>query len=267
MASTFDDRWAYKGLRVHNLFGAHDHALRFGDSDRVSILVGPNGVGKTNLLRLMYAVANLDFARMSALPFECASFRLARGGTATVVRVQTGDESKVRLELRPGGQDTPSQVTVGSREMRPRAGRPVRPWVRRVSPTEWLDERAGDFVDAEELRQRYGAIPAHELRADIAKTASWIESVAVPAGAILVETGRLDSAARHRESIDEPISGRARSAGVNRPERASNPYLDMITRDIEAATRESFVRSQAGDKDVLRNGPRSRAGDREHWRT
>ncbi len=57
MANSEDaSRSRLSGVSITGLFGRYDHEFKLAQSDRVTILHGPNGVGKTAVLRLLYAV-------------------------------------------------------------------------------------------------------------------------------------------------------------------------------------------------------------------
>lgn len=59
-----------KRIEVKGLFGLYDHTIDLKMEDRVTILHGPNGVGKTALLRMVKAALATDPKRLSARPFD-----------------------------------------------------------------------------------------------------------------------------------------------------------------------------------------------------
>lgn len=56
-------------IEVEKLFGLYDHRIELNLEERVTILHGPNGVGKTMLLRMVDAALKGDFDSLYGLPF------------------------------------------------------------------------------------------------------------------------------------------------------------------------------------------------------
>ena len=84
-------------FRVTGLFDAFDHEIAFpvqgpdADAPQVVFLVGPNGVGKTTLLKMLAGILELDFTPCRAVPFETAELVLSTGDTLRVKRTVGGE--------------------------------------------------------------------------------------------------------------------------------------------------------------------------------
>ena len=59
-----------KRIEVVGLFGIYDHVIDLNLEDRVTILHGPNGVGKTVLLHLVRSILGGDFEKLAQVPFK-----------------------------------------------------------------------------------------------------------------------------------------------------------------------------------------------------
>ena len=68
-------------IEVDQLFGIYDHRIDLNLRDRVTLLHGPNGVGKTSVLRMVDAFLRKDFARFKRIPFTRFLLRFADGST------------------------------------------------------------------------------------------------------------------------------------------------------------------------------------------
>lgn len=55
---------------VKGLFGMFDHDIQLNQDSRITIIHGPNGVGKTVLMRLVHGLFNYDYAYIGSVPFE-----------------------------------------------------------------------------------------------------------------------------------------------------------------------------------------------------
>jgi predicted ATP-binding protein involved in virulence len=59
---------------VNNLFGMFKHEVDFNLNDRITIIHGLNGVGKTAILRLIDGVVNRQAVEILSIPF--AEFKI-----------------------------------------------------------------------------------------------------------------------------------------------------------------------------------------------
>lgn len=57
-------------IRIDGLFGLYDHCINLNLKERVTVLHGPNGVGKTVTLKLIEALLNGDYAEFCRFPFK-----------------------------------------------------------------------------------------------------------------------------------------------------------------------------------------------------
>lgn len=78
-----------KKIAVKGLFGLFDHEIPVHSAERVTIIHGPNGFGKTVMLRMIAALAEGDPSIFETTPFS--EFRLTlQDDTARVIRPTDG---------------------------------------------------------------------------------------------------------------------------------------------------------------------------------
>lgn len=73
-----------KQISVQKLFGVFDHTIPLNQEERITIIHGPNGYGKTVLLRMIDGFFNEDYAILHDTPFD-------------ELRLDFTDESYIRL--------------------------------------------------------------------------------------------------------------------------------------------------------------------------
>src|ERR1039457_5992116 len=74
-----------KSVSVKGLFGVFDHSIPLHSAERVTIIHGPNGFGKTVMLRMIAALLEGGTSVCDHTPFS--EFRLTfEDGTAAIVR-------------------------------------------------------------------------------------------------------------------------------------------------------------------------------------
>jgi hypothetical protein len=90
-----------KSISVEGLFGIFNHELPLQNQDRVTIMHGPNGFGKTAMLRMIAAVAQGDIAFFERTPFS--EFRLLlEDNTRRIVRRTVEKRSRNSVGGRSG---------------------------------------------------------------------------------------------------------------------------------------------------------------------
>lgn len=86
-----------KSVSVKKLFGWLDHRVELRHEERVTILIGPNGVGKTRLLELVAAVAEARVDQLVGVPFEELRIDFDDGRAVLVRRTQGAVPMRHRL--------------------------------------------------------------------------------------------------------------------------------------------------------------------------
>ncbi len=57
-------------IAVKGLFGMFDHEIPLNQESRITIVHGPNGVGKTVLLRMVHGLFNFEYEYIGGIPFD-----------------------------------------------------------------------------------------------------------------------------------------------------------------------------------------------------
>ena len=95
-----------KEIEIKALFGYFDHKVPFKENDRITIIHGPNGVGKTTILRLVSDLFTCRFLSLYITPFDRIVIRFKPKGSLTVVRddrtrAEGSQSSDVTIYLQP----------------------------------------------------------------------------------------------------------------------------------------------------------------------
>lgn len=75
-----------QSIRVEGLFHLYDHQVELNLEDRITILHGPNGVGKTVLLRMVNYLLEGRFSYFSKIPFRKFTLSFTDGARIELIK-------------------------------------------------------------------------------------------------------------------------------------------------------------------------------------
>ena len=78
-----------KSVTVKKLFGIYDHSISLRLDERVTIIHGPNGVGKTMILKLLSALFSGRLHEFGRVPLEHFEVQLTDGTTISVSQARS----------------------------------------------------------------------------------------------------------------------------------------------------------------------------------
>lgn len=183
-----------KSVSVEGLFGLYDHTIPLNLEDRVTIIHGPNGVGKTKILHWTAALLRGDLSVFLDIPFGRFTVELTDGETLTVEPVDpsAGDEAVLLLRRTARAEATVRRVS--------------RQWIlsnRAMASTPGTSRRQLPFVSAlpmgttiDECSQALG----RRVRADRAESASTSQR-------IQIFLDKVDGKLRNKRVSVDPRSG------------------------------------------------------------
>ncbi len=146
-------------IEVDGLFGIYDHGIDLNLDDRVTLLHGPNGVGKTTVLRMVDALLRNDFACFKRIPFTRFLLRFEDRSTLELrtsdLPESTGDAGTLTLTTADGTRNI-HQV-----DLRPSEAESVAARIRYIEPhhslpNAWIDVRDGEVLSESEVLSRFG---------------------------------------------------------------------------------------------------------------
>ena len=180
-------------VEVHGLFGIYDHPIDLNLRDRVTLLHGPNGVGKTSILRMIDGLLRYNFAYFRRMPFT----RLLLGfQDGSVLQLTTdpdvaGHQESAKLTLTTKhGQNHSSAVSLGPSQAESIAAKIdyLRP--HGSAPDTWIDVRDGEVLSDSEVLSRFAGVPPSRKNRP-KKSPDWLRDFLASANTYLIEAQRL----------------------------------------------------------------------------
>ena len=245
-------------VQIRGLFGHYNHDFELSQRDRVTILHGPNGVGKTAVLRLLYALFSGQLLRLLSVRFDtftvafegnaCVTIERSQGaGSAEAERVWINVVDALGLQSRREARFENKITSVLQHVISRRA-----PWLTRLDDETWFDHRTDEKISVNELllrletgdtELRLDHTAVEELRPLVAVRAL-LQEVANRVDVHIIETQRLLTKGKKSDrnryrTIDE---------GDEEVRTTVNECADVIKQRIGASVSNYASESQRRDQ-------------------
>ncbi len=189
-------------VEVENLFGVYDYHIDLNLDDRVTLLHGQNGTGKTTILKMIDSLLRRDIAHFREIPF--VRFILGFHDESTL-ELKTATNSKTNESIcilkleRQNGESHSAEVKLQSEAeiVAERVGH-LRPR-RDGNLKSWIDVRDHEELTEEDVLSRYSVSDSeHRIQENL----DWFDAFLESANTHLIETQRL---VRTHRSVRERV--------------------------------------------------------------
>lgn len=223
-------------VRIEKLFGDLDHEIALRLEEGLTIVHGPNGVGKTTLLRMIDSLFRRNFRLLARTPFEKATFAFSNGLALAVSRERHKDAQGWQLtfaQLRSRGRTSKPFIWRG---IDPRAHVPYSvlddflPNLERVGARLFLDTTVGDTLRVHEVLDRYGSVLPEPIRSafEVEEPPAWLIELLTSTPTAYIRAQRLSTT-------------EARPGGSAREAR-EEPTVMVFSRDVVRRISETLAR-------------------------
>jgi ABC-type transport system involved in cytochrome c biogenesis ATPase subunit len=226
-------------VRVQGLFGHVDHSLGFRSNDP-TILTGPNGVGKTQVLRLMRAAVALDVSALSVIPFATLDLSFADGQRLEIEREEVDEDVLLRFQGFPRFGPPGDQIQVAASEA-DQFRDEIPDHIQELPDGRWYDGRTSRIHTRTSLRRMFGVNIDSEF-APFERSPE-IQRAVADIHVVLIDTQRLDRESHSRRD-NAPVLTRMANP---RSEAPITEYISQIRVQVVDARRESVAQTQSAD--------------------
>ncbi len=195
-------------ISVTGLFGIFDHVIPLNMDERITIIHGPNGFGKTAMLRMLNGFFNSRYPVFRNIPFSKFRVEFDNGSRVEVIKASDGFGEKKRKEridlefYKPNSerQTYALKETKGS----PDFDFPVSiledmvPGLERVAAKRWVYIPTGETLSLSEVIDRFEDILPPKIKSR--EEPEWLESLKSDIHVRLIESQRLLNVVSSRSS-------------------------------------------------------------------
>lgn len=235
-------------FRIHKLFGIFDHVVPLNLEDRITIIHGPNGYGKTAILRMIHGIFQSQYEVLRELPFESIELEFDDQRVLTITKGQEHSEEllhdDILLKFTLTGEKKsfvyPNISNERSRNHIARAIRNYNPELERIGNDRYLDQTTNKILDFDSMIDRYG--DRLEARSGISlykkPKPEWLSLLQSTLDVHLIRANRLEKTIpsfRHSLASDLPI-------------HVVSMYSGELTEEIQATLAQYAETSQSLDR-------------------
>ena len=213
---------------VCGLFERFNHTITFNPNERITIIYGPNGFGKTMILRILNILFNLSPRSLSRMPFKEIQIIFDDGSTLAVARDPRKSSPQLSFSV-PGHQMetfTPESIMRPKDLPFPRGIiEDVVPDLEQMGPSEWRNIYSDDILDLDDVLTTYGELlPFNgEVAEHSPNFPPWLKEIRASLPVRFIDTERLTDLSAYSRSLRH-----RRRYAIAAPERTVRRYSDKL---------------------------------------
>ena len=187
-----------KRISVSGLFGIFDHVITLNMDERITIIHGPNGFGKTAVLRILSGLFNSRYSELRSIPF--GNFRVEFDNGSVFEAIKSSDNLKqaerdniVFAFCEPNSEKVSFTVeSIKSRfkeDLSMNILEDLIPELRRIDSKAWVYVPTGEIFSSEEVIDRFEDLLSSNMR--LREEPEWLEKLRNTIHIRLIESQRL----------------------------------------------------------------------------
>ncbi len=258
-------------FEVTGLFERFNYRVELNQQDRITILHGPNGFGKTTVLQMLGHVLAARFTSLARMPFHSFGMHFDTGMKLRFIveeHSEKDDDDSRRPRSRPSKalrvtfDNKTGLIKPLSARSRMRLAEMASHFAHgfeRISEDEWIDPRTGQLVTLEMLMNQYGDELPPPMRdaveRDEGDAVRHVRSVMKDMRVFVIDTQRLITN-RNIEMMEEGPRSMAMRRRLERREVDTTPavmaYAGILREDIRDHLRSYGVKASELDRSLPR---------------
>ena len=236
-----------ENISVRGLFDRFDHDIPLDACERIAIIYGPNGFGKTMILRMVNALFKSPVHSLGRMPFrelhvdfdDDSRLDVIRDSDTSLPKVTFASATEEKEDYTPNARVVPQELPFPVAMIDD-----IVPGLLQIGPAEWRDVRTGEVLDLHEVLTVYADyLPIDvEMPTASAMIPSWLEEIRTSLPVRFIDTERLTDFSNYGGGLTRWPSRRIR------PERTVRRYSNELGNKIQQALTQYATLSQSLDQ-------------------
>ncbi|SKB12104.1 ATPase [Planktothrix sp. PCC 11201] len=235
-------------VSVNGLFGIFDHVILLNMDQRITIIHGPNGFGKTAILRMLNGFFNSQYSVFRSIPFNKFQVEFDDGSSVEVINTTEGSAKTKKRECsiefhKPHSKSRtcPLPKTKDSSDI----DLPVSilddiiPGLQRVAVKTWVYLPTGETLSLNEVIERFEDVIPLKIKSRY-EIPDWLKTLTNNIHVRLIESQRLLNF--------EPIRSSRLNSGTSSMIPTVSSYSNELAKLIESKLAEYGTTSQSLDR-------------------
>ena len=197
-------------VSVSGLFGIFDHVVPMRTAERITIIHGPNGFGKTSLLRMLNALFSSRYRDLVNIPFRQFAVEFDNGHSVVIrdapeqLQLETEGPHRADQQRRLIAQlvvdgrvvdDSPLGMIARRRSIPAGAVERTLPFLSRVRPDAWRNRQTNELLTTDQVLERF---PDLIQRFEAETEKQWLKDLRGQIKILFIESQRLMQPSRAR---------------------------------------------------------------------
>ena len=145
-------------IRIEGLFGYLAHHIKLNEQERITIIHGPNGVGKTSILRMLDDIFSRRFWEIRKIRFHKIEIRFKGAGKLVISKSNGTSKGSISFLYESKNEKLKHSISTISpqKNIPPIYIERYLPFLNRVGPDQWFDSKSETVIQIGEVFSRYG---------------------------------------------------------------------------------------------------------------
>jgi ABC-type transport system involved in cytochrome c biogenesis ATPase subunit len=233
-----------QSLEINDLFGNKDpHEITLNDDSPVTIISGPNGVGKTRMLQIVRGILALDYTSIANEPFKSATLTFrSPHKSLTVTKLDEDGEGIILYQGRSGYSSNVDEFQLIPNDYTDDDEESLPSWLVTLPDGRYFDRRSDRIMPRRLVERRYRAA-FDSSRGQVLERNPWLQGL-LRNSPIMIDTQRLGDLGMEPAAA----SADARYGFKGGSGRRVFQYITQVKVEINEAQRESLNASQKADR-------------------